>query len=74
MITVSASKFRAHLFKYLDKVSAGEIIIIQRNSREVARILPMELSDWRTKIDQTLFVNVSEDELMKSILAVAPAF
>ncbi|MCP4753283.1 MAG: type II toxin-antitoxin system prevent-host-death family antitoxin [Proteobacteria bacterium] len=31
MLTVSASKLRSNLFEYLDKVSAGETIVIKRN-------------------------------------------
>lgn len=50
MTRVSASKFRHHLFAYLDKVAAGEIVVIERNHQEVARLVPAGPSDWRQKM------------------------
>ncbi|MCP4426691.1 MAG: type II toxin-antitoxin system Phd/YefM family antitoxin [Chloroflexi bacterium] len=67
MITVTATQFRSQLFEYLDKVAAGETIIIQRNRQQVARLVSMEPSDWQSKMTQTLQVNVTEDELMAPI-------
>jgi len=67
MITVTATQLRSQLFEYLDKVTAGETIIIQRNRHQVARLIPMEPSDWQSKMTQTLHVNVTEDELMSPI-------
>jgi prevent-host-death family protein len=67
MTTVTATQFRAHLFEYLDKVAAGEMIIIQRNSKEVARVVPMEPTDWRSKMRPSIQFNVSPEELMKPI-------
>lgn len=64
MITVTATQFRAALFEYLDKVASGETIIIQRHNQQVARLTPMETVDWRTKMTQTVQLNVSEDELI----------
>ncbi len=67
MITVTATQFRSQLFEYLDKVTAGETIIIQRNRRQVARLVPMEPSDWQSKMTQTLRVTVTEEELISPI-------
>jgi len=50
MIEVSATKLRNNLFDYLDKASEGETIIIRRNNREVARLVPTQQADWREKM------------------------
>lgn len=65
MIKVSASKLRQNLFEYLDKVSQGETIIIQRNNQEVARVISTQAADWRDKMNVQLKLMVSPDELVK---------
>ena len=39
MITVNVAQAKAHLSELLDKVEAGEDLIITRHGREVARVL-----------------------------------
>lgn len=67
MITVSATKFRKHLFEYLDKASEGETIIIRRNNQNVAYLIPEKQADWRDAMKHTLRSNVTADELIQPI-------
>jgi len=67
MIKVSATNFRKHLFDYLDKVAAGEIVIIQRNSQEVARLIPVERTNWRDNMKMVPELLVSPEELLKPL-------
>jgi prevent-host-death family protein len=67
MITVTATNFRKNLFEYLDKVAEGEIVVIQRNNEEVARLVPLETIDWRVKMTEKLTINVSPEELVEPI-------
>ncbi len=67
MITISVTKLRDNLFNYLEKVVDGETIMIHRNKKEVAKLVPPNISNWRkqTKIKPKLLV--SPDELIKPI-------
>lgn len=67
MIKVSASKLRNNLFDYLDKTSEGEIIVIQRNNQEVARIVPTRHMNWREKMSVKPEILVSPEELIEPI-------
>ncbi|MCP4417633.1 MAG: type II toxin-antitoxin system prevent-host-death family antitoxin [Chloroflexi bacterium] len=67
MIKVSATKLRKYLFDYLDKATAGEIIMIQRNNREVARLVPITQTNWRDQMKITPQLLVSPEELMKPL-------
>ncbi|MGH7049120.1 MAG: type II toxin-antitoxin system Phd/YefM family antitoxin [Acetobacteraceae bacterium] len=40
MVTVSLVQAKAHLSELLDKVEAGEEVVVTRHGRAVARILP----------------------------------
>lgn len=70
MITVTATKFRKNLFEYLDKVAAGETVIIFRNNKEVARLVSLKPVDWRARMTETITVNVSPEELMEPIQGI----
>ena len=67
MIRISATKLRNNLFEYLDKASAGETIVIQRNNQDVARIVPINQIDWRDKMSIKPELLVSPEELIKPI-------
>ncbi len=41
MITVNVAQAKAHLSELLDKVEAGEDVIITRHGRKVAHVLPL---------------------------------
>ncbi len=65
MIKVSATKLRNHIFDYLDKAAEGETIIIERNNREVARLIPTQQDNWRDHMSSTPQLLVSSEELIK---------
>lgn len=67
MVTVSATKLRSNLFEYLDRLAAGEVIIIQRNNEEVGRIIPTPKSNWREKMTVRSELLVDPDEFIKPI-------
>jgi prevent-host-death family protein len=64
MRTVSATNLRNDLFNYLDKVETGEVIIIQRNNQEVARLVPVAQDNWRDKMSVKAKLLVSTEELI----------
>lgn len=67
MIKVSATKLRNSLFDYLHKVGQGEIIVIQRNNREIARLLPMHQSNWRDRMSVHPKILVSPNEIIEPV-------
>ncbi len=67
MIKVTATKLRKDLFHYLDQALAGEIIIIQRNNKEVARLVAVPQQDWREKMKTQLEFLVPIEELIQPI-------
>lgn len=67
MLTVSATELRSNLFEYLDRVAAGEVIIIQRNNEEVGRIIPTQKSNWRDKMTVRSELLLDPDEFIKPI-------
>lgn len=67
MLTVSATKLRSNLFEYLDKLSAGEVIVIQRNNEEVGRIIPTQKTNWREKMTVRSELLVDPEEFIKPI-------
>ncbi len=67
MIKVSATKLRKYLFDYLDKAATGEIVVIQRNNQEVARLVPAKQINWRDKMKTTLELLVSPEDLMQPL-------
>ena len=67
MLTVSVSHFRQHLFQYLDQVAAGETIVIQRNQREVARLVGPIPQDWRKSLTDQPKLLVDPEELLQPL-------
>ena len=67
MMKISATKLRNNFFDYLDKASAGETIVIQRNKQEVARLVPTHPIDWRDKMSIKPELLVSPEELIQPI-------
>jgi len=70
MLTVSATKLRNNLFEYLDKVASGETIVIQRNNKEVARLISTKQINWRDKMTITPRILVSPEELIQPMEVV----
>lgn len=67
MLKVSATKLRDHLFDYLEQAAAGEIIIIQRNNQPVARLMPLQQTDWRNYMTQAPRLLVTPEELCQPL-------
>lgn len=67
MITITATKLRNNLFNYLEKVVDGETILIYRNKKEVAKLVPPNISNWRDRTKIKLEILVDPDELIKPI-------
>jgi len=67
MIKISATKLRNNLFEYLDAAAKGETIIIQRNNKEVARLVSAKYINWRDKMTIKPKLLVSPEELIKPI-------
>jgi len=67
MIFVSATKLRNNLFEYLDKISKGETVIIQRNNEEVARMVPIHKVNWRDKMSVKPRMTVAPEEFIKPL-------
>lgn len=67
MIKISATKLRNNLFDCLDKVAEGETILIQRNNREVARLVPASQQNWRKKMNIQPELIVSPDEVIEPL-------
>ena len=67
MIKISATKLRQNLFEYLDKATAGETVVIQRNNQEVARLISMKQVNWRDRMTTKPEILVSAEELMQPI-------
>lgn len=74
MRTVSATKLRDHLFDYLEQAAAGEIIIIQRNNREIACLMPLQQTDWRERMTDTPRLLVTPEELCQPLDYLGEAF
>lgn len=70
MIKITATTLRNHLFDYLDKAAAGEIIIIQRHNKEVARLVPTQHVNWRQNMRITPQLLMSPEALMQPLTDV----
>ena len=67
MLTVSVTNLRKDLFNYLDKVETGEVVVIQRNNQEVARLVPTIQGNWRDKMTVNVRRLVSAEELLQPV-------
>ena len=67
MIEVSATKLRANLFEYLDKIEQGETVIIHRHNQKVVRMNPIHPDNWRNKLSQKAKIKVPAEDLIKPI-------
>ena len=68
MLTVSVSHFRQRLFHYLEQAAAGETIVIQRNQREVARLVaPTPPQNWRNKLKHPPQLLVAPEDLLQPL-------
>ena len=47
MRSVNVTALRAGLFGVLDQVQRGEVIVVKRRGKAVAKIVPAEATNWR---------------------------
>jgi len=52
MLHITATKLREDLFSVLKKVSQGSVMSIDLNGKEVARLVPAKLTNWRQLITE----------------------
>ena len=67
MIKITATKLRNNLFEYLDRASEGETIVIQRNNKEVARLVPTRRRSWRERMTIKPTIKVKPEELIEPL-------
>ncbi|MBN1782582.1 type II toxin-antitoxin system Phd/YefM family antitoxin [bacterium] len=67
MIILTATEFRKNLSACLDRVSAGETIVIRRNGREAARLVPCRAGDWRGRMTVRPVVLVPDEALIETM-------
>lgn len=62
MQAVNVTALRAGLFGILDQVRRGEVVVVERRGRVVAKIVPAEATNWRegVAIRPRLLVPVEE--------------
>ena len=65
MLKTSATNLRNNLFDYLEKVLNGEIIVIYRNKKEVAKLIPPNISNWRDQVKTKVKIRVSPEKLIE---------
>ena len=67
MVKITATKLRNNLFEYLDRIAAGETIVIERNKREVARLVPARQPNWRDQMKIKAELLVQPDDLIEPV-------
>ncbi|MBX3000335.1 MAG: type II toxin-antitoxin system Phd/YefM family antitoxin [Caldilineaceae bacterium] len=67
MRTFSATNLRNDLFNFLDIVESGEVIVIQRNNQEVARLVPAAGDNWRDNMSVKVKLLIPPNELIQSL-------
>ena len=70
MLRITATKLRSRLFEVLDRAAAGESTIIERNGKEVARLVPTQQPDWRGRMKVGARLLVPPDQLVEPLEGV----
>lgn len=69
MATVNVHEAKTHLSRLLERVRAGEEIVIAKNGTPCARLVPLEAAQSRTpgllkgRMDEAFFEPLPDDEL-----------
>ncbi len=64
METIQASDLRKNLFSTLEKVSAGDVVIIKLHGKPVARLVPEYDNGWQKQMKNKIKILCSEEELI----------
>jgi len=67
MLATSATKLRNNLFEYLEKVKNGETIVVYLKKKEVAKLIPPNISNWRDQLKTKIKLLVPPDEIIEPI-------
>lgn len=65
MLAISTTQFRAQMFECLNKVADGETLVLLKNKKEIARIVPPGFGDWRDKMPARPIIKTSPETLMQ---------
>ena len=68
MLKITVAKLSKNLLHYLEKVKAGEILVVIQNEKEIARIVPPHSIDSRKHMTVQSKLKVPPDELNKSLV------
>lgn len=64
---VSATRLRRDLFQTLREVQRGATVLIERDGKVVARLVPAETENWRQAIEHKPRLLVSDEEAFKPL-------
>ena len=64
MRTINVTELRRNLFSTLERVRAGEIVVIERNGKPVARLVPENSGKWQQQMKQKIRVQCPFEELV----------
>ena len=64
---ISATRLRKQLFKTLLEVQKGASVLIERDGKVVARLVPSSAVDWRPSIFEQPIILVEEDRAFAPI-------
>jgi prevent-host-death family protein len=67
MLSITATKLRNNLFSILDKLKQGHVIAINRNGKEIGRLIPTTNQDWRKKVKNNPRLLMSPDKAFEPI-------
>lgn len=70
MIVISVNELQADLSRYLDEISKGKQIIIQKHQKDIALLSPVSRADWRDKMTVRPKLLVSPEEIIEPMADV----
>lgn len=70
MIVISVNELQADLSRYLDEISKGKQIIIQKHQKDIALLSPISRTDWREKMTVRPKLLVSPEEIIEPMTDV----
>jgi|GEM_PF-1209186 len=62
MYAVNVTALRAGLFGVLDQVKRGEVVVVKRRGKAVAKIVPAAATNWREAVTVRARLLVPADE------------
>ena len=62
MQAVNVTALRSGLFAVLDQVKRGEVVVVKRHGKAVAKIVPAEATNWREGVTVRARLRVPESK------------